>query len=344
MKANRTSIYRALLAGMLSCVLHGGLYAQDQIYSQFFNAPMYLNPALTGQFEGDLRFQMLYRNHWTSVPGNLSYYTFSADWYTSTLSSGLGIMINHSDEGTSFMKKTSAAFNYAYLIEMETGSLSFGVQAGVVNSRIDFGDLVFPDQLDPYLGIIPGTSGGVSALLFDSKYYFDAGVGANLVLGNFMGGVAATHLNSPDESFTGNRSRLPVRYNAHLSYRFPVGRYYERAYNAIIPSVVYYQQGGQQALSAGAQYKYRGMNVGLWYRTAGLYQNFTGDAIVVSLIFDLFTNKDKLRLGVSHDATMSRVGYGNTSGSSEGALSYEISYPSSTRSPGFNNLKCYDFY
>ena len=41
---------------LISCILGVNIAkAQDNIYSQFFNAPIYLNPALTGQFEGDLR-------------------------------------------------------------------------------------------------------------------------------------------------------------------------------------------------------------------------------------------------------------------------------------------------
>src|SRR5476649_2778713 len=62
---------------MLSC---SRLWAQDHMYTQFFNSPIYLNPALTGQFEGDLRMNLIYRNQFTSVPGSFNYLSGSIDY------------------------------------------------------------------------------------------------------------------------------------------------------------------------------------------------------------------------------------------------------------------------
>ena len=68
---------------MILCVLIMVLplisIGQDHIYSQFYNAPIYLNPALTGQFEGDIRFNALYRNQWTGLASDFSYMSASAD-------------------------------------------------------------------------------------------------------------------------------------------------------------------------------------------------------------------------------------------------------------------------
>ena len=92
------------------------------------------------------------------------------------------------------------------------------------------------------------------------------------------------------------------------------------------------------------QFKHKGLNSGLWYRTAG---EGGPDAIVVSLIFDIFTgreNGEKLRLGVSHDATTSKINYTNTNGTTEASVGYQKYFPNSSNYNKFNGLRCYDFY
>ncbi len=52
------------------------LFAQDVHYSQFYNAPILLNPGLTGIFNGNVRFMANYRSQWAAVP--VDYQTFTA--------------------------------------------------------------------------------------------------------------------------------------------------------------------------------------------------------------------------------------------------------------------------
>lgn len=323
--------------------------AQDHIYSQFFNSPVYLNPALNGQFEGDLRMNFIYRNQWTSLPGDLSYLTASIDYNIPRLGGGIGLMFNRSSEGTSYLTKNSIAGIYSYSVGSDQYVLSFGLQAGVSNRQIDYSKLIFADQIDPRLGYIPNSPTAAEALTYNNKYYFDSGVGINLVVGNFMAGSALQHINKPDESFTGTPSPLPMRLTAHASYRYNLdrfGNYDENEQPYLIPSIVFYKQGYANTMSMGMQYKRRSINAGLWYRTGG---QGSPNAVVVSLIFDLFINKgtgEEIRFGLSHDAPTSKIGYSNTGGTTEGSLSYETTIPG--RHDTFNKFngatRCYHFY
>ncbi|PWG79405.1 PorP/SprF family type IX secretion system membrane protein [Pararcticibacter amylolyticus] len=334
---------------LLTGLALGRVSAQDHIYSQFFNAPNYLNPALNGQFEGDLRANMIYRNQWSSVPGGLNYFTFSADYTVPKLNGGVGLLVTSSNEGTAYLRKLNMSGIYSYSVSFDNAILSFGVQAGLTRRKIDYSQIVFGDQIDPVTGIIPGAVSEASVPSMNNKYFFDAGAGINLVAGNFMMGIASQHLNKPNESFTGASATLPVRVNGHASYRLALDPYDEESGPALIPSLVYYHQGNSKSLSTGFQYKYRAVNLGLWYRSEAATK---GDAVVLSLIFDLFVRKDmydKVRMGVSHDATLSKLQYGNTSGSTEGALSYETTFPN--RNPAASRYRhqnsgrrCYDFY
>ncbi len=269
--------------------------AQDHIYSQFFNAPVYLNPALNGEFKGSFRMNMIYRNQWSSISGDLNYMSTSIDYQLPTIGGAVGLIFNSSSEGTAYLKKNNIAGIYSYSVGTEGFTASFGLQAGITNRKLDFSKLIFSDQLDPRLGFEGGASAAESPYN-DNKYYFDAGSGVNFVVGSAMIGASMMHLNKPDESFTG---------------------------------------------SAGMQFKYRGVNAGAWFRSNGKGQS---DSFVFSLIFDIFTNSyknQKLRIGVSHDATTNKLNYSNTSGTSELSIGFETG---EARDKGYNSLKCYDFY
>jgi len=319
---------------------------QDYIYSQFYNAPIYLNPALTGQFEGDIRISALYRNQWTGLSGDFSYMNASADLNLQKINSGIGLVFNRSSEGTAYLQKNNIALSYSYIIGGDDYTLSFGLQGGITNQKLNWDRLVFGDQIDVTSGIIPGIISGAERPNVDSRFYFDAAAGSNLVYKNFMVGVGLHHLNRPDESLAGYQARLPMRISGNLSYKLAlVPDQYDRDGSYLIPSIVAYKQQNVTSFSVGTQFKYAGINAGIWYRNDG---NSAGnDAIVFSVIFDIFnrrTNGEKFRIGVSHDATTSKINYTNTGGTSEIGLGYEKYWRNSSSYGRANGLRCYDFY
>lgn len=334
-------IARRLTLNSLLVFAAGISQAQDYIYSQFYNSPIYLNPALTGQFKGAFRMNMIYRNQWSGMEGDLSYLSASADYRFKEINGGVGLIVNSSNEGTAYMKKNNIAGVYSYNVGSDNFMASFGLQAGITNSSIDFSKLVFSDQLNSRYGL-DGSSMAEMPVV-NSKYYFDAGAGVNFVLGSTMIGASMLHLNKPNESFSGTSLPTPIRTAVHASYRYALDRYdpYDEAGSFLIPSVVYYRQAQASSVSAGVQFKRGAVNAGLWYRSTGKGAN---ESLVLSLIFDIFTNpfkNQKVRLGVSHDASTGKVNYGNTSGSSEISVGFETGEP---REEGFGSVKCYDFY
>lgn len=324
-------------------------FAQDHMYSQFFNSPVYLNPALNGQFEGDLRMNMIYRNQWTSIPGNgFKYLTASIDYNIPKFGGGIGLLFNRSTEGSAYLTTNNIAGIYSYSVGSESYILSFGLQAGISNRTIDWSKLVFNDQIDPTLGYIGGSVSAAETPAFSNRFYFDSGAGINLVAGNFMAGGAVQHINQPDVSFSGAKSRLPLRYTGHLSYRLDLNAYDnvdEDQKSFVIPSVVIYKESVSSSIAAGLQYKRRSINVGMWYRSSG---QGGPSALVLSLIFDfpMHEGGEKMRLGVSHDVPTSKLNYSNTSGTSEGSVDYETTLPS--RADAYHKFegtrRCYDFY
>jgi type IX secretion system PorP/SprF family membrane protein len=324
-------------------------FAQDHMYSQFFNSPIYLNPALTGQFQGDLRMNFIYRNQFTSVPGSFNYLSASIDYNIPKFGGGVGLLFTRSSEGTAYLNTNNVSGVYSYSVGSQDFVLSFGLQAGITNRTIDWGKLVFGDQIDSRFGFIPGSVSSAELPQFNNKFYFDSGAGINLVTGEFDLGAALQHINQPNESFTGTPAKLPMRITTHASYRWdlsPEDNNDEEQKSYIIPSVVLYKQSTAQSYSIGFQYKRSNINAGLWYRSGGVSGP---SAIVLSLIFDLYINKDggeKLRMGVSHDVPVSGLNYSNTSGTSEAGVGYETTLPSRTDTyhKFEGSRRCYDFY
>jgi len=325
-------------------------FAQDHMYSQFFDAPVYLNPALNGQFDGDLRINAIYRNQWSSAPGSLTYYTASIDLKLTDYSSGLGLMFTRSSEGSAYLNKNNIAGIYSYTVGSDNFALSFGLQAGITNRTVDWSKLVFNDQIDSRLGYMANSITSAEMPSFNSKYYFDSGAGVNLVTGNFMLGTALQHLNQPNESFTGAPTKLPIRYTAHASYRIDLDKYNqddESQKSYVIPSVVFYKQAASQSMSAGLQYKHKDINFGLWYRNNSGVQG--SGSLVLSVIFDLHINRDggeKMRFGAAHDMGVGGMNYSSSSGTTEGSIGYQTSFPSrSGYQHKYNNsTECYHFY
>lgn len=319
------------------------------MYSEFFNSPLYLNPALNGQFQGDFRMNLIYRNQWASLPGTLSYLTASMDYNIPRFGGGLGLMFTRSAEGSAYLTKNNISGLYSYSVGSDDYVISFGLQGGVTNRTIDWSKLIFDDQLDENIGIIPGQATSAETPAFNSKYYFDSGAGVTLTLNRLLIGGALQHINRPNESFTGSKAILPMRSVMHVSYRLPLDSYGnddDEDGSYIIPSVVMYNQAKVSSYNAGIQYKKRSVNIGLWYRSSGS----TGqEAFVLTMIFDLFINKEggeKIRLGVSHDANFSKTNFTNSAGTTEGSIGYETTNPAkdqgSKKFPGAR--RCYDFY
>ena len=156
-------------------------FGQDHLYSQFFNSPLYLNPALTGQFQGDLRMNLIYRNQFTSVPGGFNYLTASIDYNIPKFGGGIGLLFTRSSEGTAYLTKNNISGTYSYSIGSDAYVLSFRhAGCALPTATIDWSKLVFGDQVDSQIGYVPGSISAAEQPLFNNRFYFDSGAGINL--------------------------------------------------------------------------------------------------------------------------------------------------------------------
>src|SRR5260370_24177393 len=87
--------------------------AQDPEFSQYYAAPLYLNPAFTGTTD-DHRFIMNYRNQWPNVARGYQTVAVSYDYNLYQYNSGIRFLATLDKAGTAGMKSTQFNFLYYY--------------------------------------------------------------------------------------------------------------------------------------------------------------------------------------------------------------------------------------
>lgn len=305
-------------------VAHGTVYGQDPEFSQYYAAPLYLNPAFAGT-SVDHRFIVNYRNQWPNIAHAFETYAFSYDYNMEHLNSGVGVMVMADKAGSANLKSTQVNFQYAYKVPISDKFVfSSGLNFGVGSRSVDFNKLVFYQQLDFSQGgdYVPPPPTNINV---ENSTYFDFGAGMLLYSRKVWLGLSMMHLNSPNRSMLDEEAKIPVKTSLHGGVRIPLEHsLFKRERTAsIAPSFVYKQQGNFDQLDLGTYFFYEPVVVGLWYRGIPLRQNvadnISHDAVVVVLGFHL----QNIELTYSYDVTVSELG-GISGGSHEVALKYKV--------------------
>ena len=265
-------------------------WAQDPIYSQYYNAPLLTNPAFAGNSETPF-ISTIYRNQWLGFDN--AYQTFSAsyDQYFSSIKSGLGLSVLSDYAGAGLMRATKINAIYSYKLRITRGQYIKGaLDFGFANRRLDWERYTFGDALNPIFGAIsPGGSRYPSAEIppdFDKIQYFDLGVGLLYVTEKVYLGFAFSHINNPENSFykegstllTGLEMRIIAQGGYQYNFGDPRRSRYGNKPDFVAPNFMYVNHGGYQQINAGASAEVRGLLGGLYYRHSGN----NGDAIIAS--------------------------------------------------------------
>jgi type IX secretion system PorP/SprF family membrane protein len=186
---------------------------QDIHLSQFFEAPLWRNPSLAGLFQGDLRFQGVYRTQWGSVTVPYQTGSFNGEYKmplgsaNDFLTMGGQIMLDRAGTTNFTTTHLLPAINlHKSLSENRNTYLSLGFMGGYVQRSIDRSKITTNSQWD---GSGYNPSLGINESLTNYNLgYGDISVGAsfNSALGespydNFFVGIAYHHFNRPKNTF-----------------------------------------------------------------------------------------------------------------------------------------------
>lgn len=185
--------------------------SQDLHFSQFYDAPLLRNPALSGIFTGDVRIQGVYRDQWNSVTEGYRTGSLNGEYKLPVGKQDdfvtLGLQFYYDRAGTVSYTNTQVlpALNYhKSLSNVRNMYLSLGFMGGWVQHRIDLSKVTTNSQYDGM---------GIGENLTEPSFnYIDGSVGLsfnstikNDLNNNFFVAVAYHHFHRPTASFYKNK-------------------------------------------------------------------------------------------------------------------------------------------
>jgi type IX secretion system PorP/SprF family membrane protein len=295
------------------------LVAQDLHVTQFFAAPLYLNPAFTGANVCS-RVAGTYRNQWPGINKTYSSYLLSYDHSIVQYNCGIGFMFTNDIAGSGKMKTTTISGSFAYDVSIKNNlGFRFGINTGVGLKSINYNGLLFGDQI---------ARGGNVPTVEDpavNRAYFDVSVGALVFSKKYWGGFSLFHLTKPDESLLGQYAYLPAKFSIHGGTKIALNDVPEEDEQKFIsPAFNYRAQQEFDQLDVGFYFSRGKVHAGLWYRGIPLFKAYkkgypNNDAIALMLGFSL----EKFNIGYSYDVTISWLST-NSAGAHEITLSHQF--------------------
>ena len=325
-----------------------GVFAQDPHLTQWYMAPLYLNPAMTGAFDGNYRFAGLFRGQWGAVLENEAVpmyrtYTFSADFRTNkgfAKGDAFGF-------GASFLSDQAGDASYGYdvfqlgisyhksLNRKATNFIALGFSSQIYNQTLNFARLQFGSQWNSNLGAFdPSLPSNETP---DQRvFYWDVNAGLLWYMkigkrSDVYVGASMFHINQPNVSMLGDKAvDLNSKYVAHGGIRFPLGGRFD-----LQPKFIFLYQGKSIETMAAADFRIlmderdpQGANfrIGAMMRLVGGDPNapWQGNTISPESV-SLTAGVDWLgfSLGVAYDLTVSELITGDESrGGFEIGLTY----------------------
>lgn len=330
---------KTIISVIIIILLGNNLMGQDLQFSQYYKAPLYLNPAFAGATP-DHRLVLNYRNQWPSIPKAFSSYSFSYDVKIDKYNSGIGVIITTDRAGTSGFRANNLGLIYANKIRMGNWVLNQGIIFSYGVRDLDFQRLVFGDQLE-FNG--PTTDDALSR--YNAAQYFDFGAGVMMHNKTSWFGYAVHHLNEPNFTLLDTESTVPMRHSIHAGFKMPLysGMMKKDRIASLAPSFVLKKQGEFTQLDIGSYLYYDPVTFGLWYRGIPVQENIAGHSDHDAIVAVIGMKLKNIELGYSYDVTISGLGTA-TGGAHEVSITYLIPSGNSHRPKPQKFIPCPAFY
>jgi type IX secretion system PorP/SprF family membrane protein len=292
--------------------------AQDVHFSQYMQTPLLINPALTGMMDGNHRILLNYRSQWTAV--GAPYKTIGFSYDTRILQNrsnsgsymGLGLLVFKDKAGDSRLTQTQVCASVSGVLKVnENNTLSLGIQGGyaqraIILDNLKWGNQYDGNQYDPNL-----PSNEVSG--FNNYAFADASAGAvwqyrkdehsfasGTSFSKMEAGISVYHLTTPAQKYYDAQEVLYRKFVLHASMEMDI----KDSRVALVPSVIYMQQGVLKELMFGSMVKYKMQQRTARYtgigKDASVYfglQVRMKDAIIPMIMYEM----DNYAIGISYD-------------------------------------------
>ncbi|HEX6915933.1 MAG TPA: PorP/SprF family type IX secretion system membrane protein [Chitinophagaceae bacterium] len=307
-------VFKVSLLVLLLVMGKNSIAQVDPHFSQYYVYPSWMNPAMTGVFDGTYRVSAIYRSQWSGIAG------FNTPGVSFDMNTDKNISF-----GASIMNLKAGNAGYNYLTAYGSASYSgirfgtngsqrvvFGMQAGIMNRRFDPNKFTVGENWNPSG---PNPNPTTETFTRTSATMFDMGAGALYIDGkpgkkaNFYGGLAVSHLTQPEDDFIKDSdAKVPMRLTLHGGLRINVNENW-----SITPNFLFLSQAQSRETMLGAYAQVRATPTsdflfGANYRFKDAFAPYVG-----------FYHKNFV-LGASYDFNTSDLGRSST-----GANSFELS-------------------
>ncbi|ELR72846.1 hypothetical protein C900_00807 [Fulvivirga imtechensis AK7] len=190
----------------------GHSQVQEVKFSQFFNFPLYLNPAATGNFAQDYRVAGIYRQQWNSINAEFTTFGISGDMkFSRGLMPGdfwgVGIYAVDDHLGDNLMQHQKVGLSLAYHHPLDFHGrhlISIGGVFSYAFSAVNIEKLLFESQFDGFMPDIQAPNG--ESFSSDNAANYDAGGGVSykfFINRKWQTSVSVSALNliAPQENF-----------------------------------------------------------------------------------------------------------------------------------------------
>ncbi|WP_430934907.1 PorP/SprF family type IX secretion system membrane protein [Saccharicrinis sp. 156] len=289
-------MFRRILIFVIFCAIAKNVHAQyDPQFSQNMFNKLAVNPGFAGTSES-MNLIALNRNQWT---GNLAIKTtvFSGDMPVKFFNLNSGIGLNFINDEIGNFTNLTMNLNYALKFELDKGTLSVGLNFGLLNQSLKALwtlDAIEGDYYNPSDPNVPAADVSGSA--------FDMGIGVYYKENKYYLGASLSHLNSPEANFK-------EEFNFKTTGTFYLlGGYNHKIEDTsyeLLPSLFYKTDGKSFQVDVNTLVRYKRRYWG------GITYRFQ-DAIVLLAGIEM---KNGVRFGYSYDITTSAIastGYGGT--------------------------------
>jgi len=342
----KTAASLSLLIFLFSFINIESTQAQDKHFTQFYAAPLTLNPALTGSMPGRYRVSGIYRDQWRGVLDN-PYVTFGAaidvnfdiefdSRYKDQVAVGL-LFTNDKVPEVDFSTNQiglSAAFHKGLDYDKKQ-FLSLGIQGILAQRNVNYENLSFDDQFNDLDAFDLGTAENLPENNFS---YGDFAVGLNYLYALKTGlvlnvGVGMHHVFSPELSFYEagadgdsdlfESNPLYSKYSAQLSLQFPISKGI-----FLMPRVLYAKQGPHTEINAGTNVRVRindfnnnAIHIGCWVRP--VTNNDDGTTSLDAIVGLVGLELGSVSFGLSYDANLNSL---SNYQQGQGAIEFSLTY------------------
>ncbi len=233
-------------------------FAQDIHFSQYMHSPLNLNPAETGNFQGDYRFVGNHKRQWLSFANAYSTFSVSVDrsfFRTSTVVPSAGFLLNNDVSGDGDFGTLQLIVPLSARYQHNDLGITLGASAGWIQHGFNFNAFYFGNQytgerFDPSL---PNNEAPEADRF--SYVDFSTGVLADYRINDSLTirlGSAVQHAGRPEKSFYQDENvRLPLRWQIYASGEFDL-----QPDLLLLPSVMFMNQGSYREFNIGGQLRF----------------------------------------------------------------------------------------